>query len=44
MAVQQRVRRFANYGATPADIALPIVIAETAFPLWLLIKGINAAQ
>src|SRR6185436_564256 len=34
----------ANYGATPAFIALTIVIAEIAFPLWLLIKGVNAAQ
>jgi hypothetical protein len=34
----------ANYGATPAFIALPIVLAEIAFPLWLLIKGVNAAQ
>lgn len=34
----------ANYGATPAYIALPIVIAEIAFPLWLLIKGVNAKQ
>jgi Domain of unknown function (DUF4386) len=34
----------ANYGATPAFIAIPIVIAEIAFPLWLLIKGVNTAQ
>jgi hypothetical protein len=33
-----------GYGATPAFIALPIAIAEIAFPLWLLIKGINAEQ
>ncbi|MSP14034.1 MAG: DUF4386 domain-containing protein [Chloroflexi bacterium] len=33
-----------NYTTTPAFIALPIVIAEIAFPLWLLIKGVNAAQ
>ena len=32
----------ANYGATPAYIALPIIIAEIALPLWLLIKGVNA--
>jgi hypothetical protein len=32
----------ANYGGTPAFIALPIIIAEIAFPLWLLIKGVNA--
>ncbi len=31
----------ANYGATPAYLALPIMIAEIAFPLWLLIKGVN---
>jgi hypothetical protein len=33
-----------NYTTTPAYIANPIVIAEIAFPLWLLIKGINAEQ
>ena len=25
-------------------LALPIAIAEIAFPLWLLIKGVNVAQ
>ena len=25
-------------------LALPIAIAEIAFPLWLLIKGVNAKQ
>jgi hypothetical protein len=34
----------ANYTTTPAFIALPIVIAEIAFPLWLLIKGVNVEQ
>ncbi len=34
----------ANYTTTPAFIAIPIVIAEVAFPLWLLIKGVNATQ
>jgi hypothetical protein len=33
---------FANYGTVPpAFIANPIVIGEFAFPLWLLIKGVN---
>ncbi|MEL6408666.1 MAG: DUF4386 domain-containing protein [Chloroflexota bacterium] len=30
-----------NYDSTPTMLALFIVIAELAFPLWLLIKGIN---
>jgi hypothetical protein len=34
----------ANYTTTPAFIALPIVLAEVAFPLWLLIKGVNVEQ
>jgi hypothetical protein len=34
----------ANYTTTPVFIALPIVIAEIAFPLWLLIKGVNVEQ
>jgi hypothetical protein len=33
-----------GYDATPAFIALPIAIAEIAFPLWLLIKGVNVKQ
>lgn len=33
-----------GYGTTPAFIALPIAFAEIAFPLWLLIKGVNAEQ
>lgn len=33
-----------SYGATPAFLALPIAIAEIAFPLWLLVKGANAEQ
>jgi hypothetical protein len=32
----------ANYGTTPAFIALPIIISEIAFPLWVLFKGVNA--
>jgi hypothetical protein len=33
---------FAGYGTTtPASIALPIVLGEIAFPLWLLIRGVN---
>ena len=34
----------ANYKTGPVYLALPIAIAEIAFPLWLLIKGVNAAQ
>jgi hypothetical protein len=30
-----------GYKTGPAYIALPIAIAEIAFPLWLLIKGVN---
>jgi len=33
-----------SYDTTPAFIALPIAIAEIAFPLWLLIKGVNVEQ
>lgn len=33
-----------SYGTTPAFLALPIAIAEIAFPLWLLIKGINVER
>jgi hypothetical protein len=34
----------ANYKTGPVYLALPIAIAEIAFPLWLLIKGVNAEQ
>jgi len=34
----------ADYKTGPAYLALPIAIAEIAFPLWLLIKGVNAKQ
>lgn len=30
-----------TYETTPVFLALPIAIAEIAFPLWLLIKGVN---
>ncbi len=33
----------ANY-ETPDFLALPIIIAEIAFPLWLLIKGVSIEQ
>jgi len=33
-----------NYQTGPVYLALPIAIAEIAFPLWLLIKGVNAKQ
>src|SRR5215207_1771688 len=33
-----------NYATGAAYFALPIAIAEIAFPLWLLIKGINLEQ
>ena len=33
----------ANYKMGPAYLAIPIAIAEIAFPLWLLFKGVNAA-
>ena len=29
---------------TPGFVALPIVIAEIAFPLWLLVKGVNVER
>lgn len=32
---------FANYETTPTVIAIVISISELAFPLWLLIKGVN---
>ena len=34
----------ANYKTGPVYLALPIAIAEIAFPLWLLIKGVNVGQ
>jgi uncharacterized protein DUF4386 len=34
----------ADYKTGPIYLALPIAIAEIAFPLWLLIKGVNAKQ
>jgi hypothetical protein len=33
-----------SYATTPALIAMAIAIAEIAFPLWLLIKGVNLSQ
>ncbi len=30
-----------GYGETPALLALPIALAEVAFPLWLLVKGVD---
>ena len=30
-----------SYETTPVYLALPIAISEIAFPLWLLIKGVN---
>jgi hypothetical protein len=33
-----------GYDTTPAFVALPIALAEIAFPLWLLIKGVNVDQ
>jgi len=30
-----------SYEETPAFIAMPIAISEIAFPLWLLVKGVN---
>jgi hypothetical protein len=33
-----------NYATGAAYFALPIAIAEIAFPLWLLMKGVNAKQ
>lgn len=31
----------ANYDTTPVYLAVPIAVAEIAFPVWLLIKGVN---
>ena len=33
-----------NYKTGPVYLALPIAIAEIAFPLWLLIKGVNTEK
>ena len=33
-----------NYQKGPVYLALPIAIAEIAFPLWLLIKGVNTEK
>lgn len=33
-----------NYETTPTFIAIIIGVAEVAFPLWLLIKGVNVKQ
>lgn len=33
-----------NYKTGPVYLAIPIAIAELAFPLWLIIKGVNAEQ
>ena len=30
-----------GYDTTPALVALPITISEIAFPIWLLVKGVN---
>ena len=35
---------FANYKTGAVYLAIPIAIAEIAFPLWLLFKGVNAEQ
>lgn len=36
-----RILLLPGYETTPAWIALPIIIGEIAFPLWLLIKAVN---
>lgn len=33
-----------GYETTPAPIALVIAVAEIAFPLWLLVKGVNSER
>lgn len=33
-----------GYKPGPVYLALPIALSEIAFPLWLLIKGVNARQ
>lgn len=33
-----------GYETTPVFIAIPIAVAEIAFPLWLLIKGVNVER
>ena len=35
---------FAGYETTPPYIAIAIAVSEIAFPLWLLIKGIDVAK
>jgi hypothetical protein len=35
---------FPGYESTPAFIAIPIAVGEIAFPLWLVIKGVNTEQ
>jgi hypothetical protein len=30
-----------SYDTTPIFLAIPIALAEIAFPVWLLIKGVN---
>jgi hypothetical protein len=35
---------FTSYETTPGFLALPIAIAEIAFPLWLLVKGVNVKE
>jgi hypothetical protein len=32
---------FSGYETTPTVIAIVIAVSEIAFPLWLLIKGVN---
>lgn len=34
----------ANYKTGPVYLAIPIALAEIAFPLWLLIRGVNAEK
>lgn len=33
-----------SYDATPIFLAICIALAEIAFPLWLLIKGVNVKE
>lgn len=33
-----------TYSTTPVYLALPIAVAEIAFPVWLLIKGVNSEK
>jgi hypothetical protein len=32
---------FPGYGTTPVYLAIPITVSEIAFPLWLVIRGLN---